>query len=246
MVQRTLKGLWRLAVLLAHILAGVWTVYMRFPHMTLPQRRAAVQQWAAGVVRRCGMALQVQGRPAQPGTGVLLVSNHLSWLDIPVLHAVHFCRFVSKSEVRHWPVIGRLASAADTLYLERESRRDAHRVLHAMAEHLRQGEVLAVFPEGTTSDGHDVLPFHANLLQAAISAQVPIQPVALQFLDTAGRLSSIPCYIGEDSLLVSLWRTVCADGLQVRVCWGELQQADGRTRQQWAHALREAVVALRD
>jgi 1-acyl-sn-glycerol-3-phosphate acyltransferase len=174
-----------------------------------------------------------------------LASNHISWLDIVVIHAARHCRFISKSEIQHWPLVGTLATGAGTLYIERESRRDAMRVVHHMAERLQAGEVLAVFPEGTTGDGTHVLPFHANLLQAAIAVNAPIQPVALQFADSQGKQSFAPCYIGDDTLLGSLWRTLCSDGIQAVVTFGTSQTADGRDRRAWAAAVREAVIALR-
>ena len=92
-------------------------------------------------------------------------------------------RFVSKADVRHWPLLGWLVDAAGTLYIERERKRDAMRVVHQMAEALAAGDMVAVFPEGTTGDGRALLPFHANLLQAAIAAGAPVQPVALRFSD---------------------------------------------------------------
>ena len=90
-------------------------------------------------------------------------------------------RFVSKADVRHWPLLGWLVACGGTLFIERERKRDALRVVHQMAEALQAGETVAVFPEGTTSDGHGLLPFHANLLQAAIATETPVQPVALRY-----------------------------------------------------------------
>jgi 1-acyl-sn-glycerol-3-phosphate acyltransferase len=177
---------------------------------------------------------------------MLLVANHVSWLDILVLHAARHCRFVSKAQVRHWPLIGTLATGAGTLYIERESRRDAMRVVHHMAEALRTGDVLAVFPEGTTSDGRGLLPFHANLLQAAVSADAPVQPVAIRFVDArTGSLSIAPAYVGDDSLVRSLWSTVTAPRFVARVVFGEPERAAGRNRRAWAAQLRDAVAALR-
>ena len=104
------------------------------------------------------------------------------------IHAVcPQARFVSKADVKHWPVLGRLVDAADTLYLERERRRDAMRVVHRMSEALAAGDTVAVFPEGTTGEGRDLLPFHANLLQAAIATATPVQAVALRFSDAQRR-----------------------------------------------------------
>jgi len=110
---------------------------------------------------------------------------------------------------------------------------------------LKAGEVLAVFPEGTTSNGVDLLPFHANLLQAAITADVPVQPVAMSFVDSRGALSLAPCYIDDDSLLTTAWRTARSKGLTVRVVFGSPQKAGGRDRRAWAEDLREEVIRLR-
>ena len=177
---------------------------------------------------------------------VLLAANHISWLDIVVMHAARHCRFISKADVQYWPIVGTLATGAGTLYIERESRRDAMRVVHRMAERLQAGDVLAVFPEGTTGDGNQLLPFHANLLQAAISAHAPIQPVALTFMDEAtGAPSFAPCYIGDDTLIGSLWRTLCTQGLVAAVRFGEPQLAQGRDRRSWAADLRVTIEGMR-
>ena len=156
------------------------------------------------MLRVMGIGLDVRGQPPVHGP-LLLVANHISWLDILVMHAGRHCRFVSKSEVRHWPLIGRMATGAGTLYIERTSRRDAMRVVHQMAASLQSGDILAVFPEGTTSDGRVLLPFHANLLQAAISASAPALPMALRYVDRGtGQRHPGPVYIGDDTLVASV------------------------------------------
>lgn len=241
--MKSLRALWRLSRGLAHVLGGLVTILWRFPRLAPSHREARVQVWAAQLLAIWGVRLVVRGEVPRAGP-VLMVANHISWLDIPVLHAARHCRFVSKADVERWPLIGRMASAAGTLYIERESRRDALRTVHGMAQALRDGEVVAVFPEGTTSDGADVLPFHANLLQAAIATEAPVLPVALQFLDAHGRPTPRPSYVGDDSLLGSIWRTLGEDVVAV-VHFGAPQQAQGRDRRAWAADLREAVRALR-
>lgn len=235
---RLLRGFW-------HVLVGLWTIQLHFPALPETHRQARVQAWAQQLLALWGIHLVVRGVPAPAGP-VLLVANHISWLDIVVLHAARYCRFVSKSDVADWPLVGTLATAAGTLYIRRDSRRDAMRVVHHMAEALRQGEVLAVFPEGTTSDGRTLLPFHANLIQAALAAGAPVQPVALRFVDgSTGQPSFAPCYVGDDTLLASVWRTLTTPGIEAVVQFGEAQVAEGRDRRTWAADLRTAVEALR-
>lgn len=241
---RQLRAGWRLMRVILQLLAGAWRIKYVFPRLPESERDAHVQAWAQAMLARLAIKLVVNGTP--PGAGpVLLAANHISWLDIVVIHAARHCRFISKSDVKHWPLVGTLATGAGTLYIERESRRDAMRVVHHMAQRLQAGEVLAVFPEGTTGDGTHVLPFHANLLQAAIAAQAPVQPVALLFKDAQGRQSLAPCYIGDDTLLGSLWRTLCSDGIQAVVCFGAPQTAGDRDRRALAASLREDIIALR-
>jgi len=229
----------------AHALRGWWTIRTHFHRLSPAEQGERVQQWAERMLQLMGIQLVVQGtRPAHGP--MLLVCNHLSWLDILSIHAARHVRFVSKSVVRHWPLIGTLSDGAGSLYIERERRRDAVRVVHHMAEALRAGDLIAVFPEGTTSDGHGLLPFHANLLQAAISSGAPVLPMALRFADAAtGESSQAPRYIIEDNLVSSLWNTLKAPPLLAIVRFGEPQSPDGRDRREWAQSLHEDVQALR-
>jgi 1-acyl-sn-glycerol-3-phosphate acyltransferase len=235
----------RLLRMLVHVCRGLWIIHRRFPTMEQTAREAAVQAWSHTMLQCLGVQVKVLGTVPQSGP-VLMVANHISWLDIVVLHAARHCRFISKADIAHWPLVGSLATAAGTLYITRESRRDALRVVHHMAECLGQGDVLAVFPEGTTGDGSTVLPFHANLLQAAISTDTPVVPIGLKFLNArTGEASFAPCYIGDDTLLGSVWRTLCAQDIVAAVHFGQAQRCEGRDRRVWASDLRDTVVALR-
>ena len=228
-----------------HLLRGWWIIRLQFPRLAQPQREQHVQRWAAQMLSIFGITLVRRGPPLSSGP-VLLVANHISWLDILVMHASGYCRFISKADVHHWPLIGHMAAAAGTLFIERESRRDAMRVVHHMAERLRAGEVLAVFPEGTTGNGLELKPFHANLIQAAISADAPVQPVALRFIDgRTGEVSLAPRFVDDDTLLSSVLKTLGAENLQAEVISGNVQLCEGRDRRQWSADLRQAVQALR-
>ena len=114
-------------------------------------------------------------------------------------------------------LLGWLVAGAGTLFIERDRKRDALRVVHAMAEALRAGETVAVFPEGTTGPGPQLLPFHANLLQAAIATETPIQPAALRFFDAGHRFSPAAQFVGDTTLLQSVWAIARARGLQVQL-----------------------------
>ncbi|MDA8454017.1 1-acyl-sn-glycerol-3-phosphate acyltransferase [Acidovorax sp. GBBC 3334] len=243
--MRSLRAVARLLRLIAHILAGLATVLLRFPRLSPDQQHARVQAWSRALLAYAGIALEIRGTPPAGGP-VVLVANHLSWLDISVMHAARHCRFISKSDVQRWPVIGRLATAAGTLYIERNTRRDAMRIVRLMQEALQRREVLGVFPEGTTGDGTALLPFHANLLQAAVLADAPVQPVGLRFIDRAtGRPSAAVLYVGDDTLVGSLWRVLRSDAITAVVHYGAPQHAAGRDRRVWAEDLRQAVDGLR-
>lgn len=242
----TFRALWKILRGLWHLLVGVWTLQLHFPRLSREQREMRVQAWALELLALWGVHLKVLGQPVLSGPA-LMVSNHISWLDILVIHAARYCRFVSKSDIRDWPLVGALATGAGTLYIERSRRKDALRMVRDMAEAMKDGDVLAVFPEGTTSDGLSLLPFHANLIQSAIAAEAPVQPMSLKFVDArTGELTLAPCYIGDDTLVGSVWRTLMAPPITAVVCFGEPQTANGRERRQWAHELRETVMALRE
>ena len=241
----TLTAIFKLVRALLHILSGFFTILLVFPRLSPEQRQLRTQVWSLAMLRCIRIQLIVKGNPGLNGP-LLIVANHMSWLDITALHAARFCRFVSKADIKKWPFIGMLASGIGTLFIERESRRDAMRVVHHMAQSLRSGDVLGVFPEGTTSDGSGILTFHANLVQAAIAADAPIQPVALQFIDTTtGQRSTAPCYVGDDTLAESVWRALTTSHIAVVINFGEPQFAQGRDRRAWALALQQAVSELR-
>lgn len=237
---------WRILRALWHILRGAWTIRSEFGRLTPEATELLVREWTRRMLDILGVTLVVRGAP--PAQGPLLqVANHISWLDILVMNGARPSHFVSKADVKHWPVVGTLATGTGTLYIERESRRDAMRVVHKMAEHLRGGDILSVFPEGTTGDGQTLLPFHANLIQAAIAAEAPVLPVGLSYVDPVhGQRHDAPLFIGDTTLLQSLWNTLRATDVVAVVHYGGPQRAEGRDRRAWAADLRDAVAALRE
>ena len=211
-----LRAAGRLLRCVLHGAHGVLIVLLRFGTLASAERQLRVQWWAMKMLRLMGITLRVEGAPV--AGAVLLVANHISWLDIMAVHAVcPQARFVSKADVKSWPLIPHLVDAAGTLYLERERKRDALRVVHAMAQALQAGDTVAIFPEGTTSDGQGLLPFHANLLQAAIATETPVQPVAIRFSDATHAVSRAVEFVGATTLAQSLWRVARGEAVTVRV-----------------------------
>lgn len=242
--RSTLAASWRLLRTAGHVLHGLWLVRSEFGRLTPDASALVVREWSRQMLDILGVELVVRGTPPDQGP-LLLVANHISWLDILVMNAAHPARFVSKADVKAWPLIGSLVTGAGTLYIERENRRDAMRVVHQMADALRAHDILAVFPEGTTGDGRTLLPFHANLIQAAISANAPVLPVGLGFVDGhSGQRSDAPLFIGETTLLQSIWSTLRATRVQAVLHYGTREHCSGRDRRTWAQDLRNAVTAL--
>jgi 1-acyl-sn-glycerol-3-phosphate acyltransferase len=236
---------WRLGRVLIHVLHGLLIALLVFPQVGAAARRTRVQWWSAKLLSLLGVQLVVRGQ-FRPGAK-LVVANHVSWLDITAVHAVcPEARFVSKADVKRWPLISRLVDAGDTLYIERDRKRDALRVVHIMAKALAGGDTVAVFPEGTTADGRALLPFHANLLQSAISSEVPIQPVALRYSEPGQAVSPAAMFVGDTTLVQSLGRIASAHGLCVTLHVLPAQSCGQADRRQLARHLGELIAHTLD
>lgn len=173
--------------------------------------------------------------------GSLIVANHISWVDIFVLNAARPVAFVSKSEVRNWPFVGRLTSKVDTVFLRRGSRGHARIVNAEIDALLNAGKDVAVFPEGTTTDGTHLLGFHGALLQPAVETGRPIQPLALSYETLEGQRSLAPAYVGDTSLFECLRAILSTPTLVARLRTGSALPTAGGNRRALAHAARGAI-----
>lgn len=230
--------------LAGHVLSGALTVLLLFPFLDRGERERRLVRWAGGLLGAVGVRVVMRGRPPTVrGGGALIVANHVSWLDIHVLHSLLPARFVSKAEVRDWPLIGWLADkAGGTLFLERTRRSDARRMNGVMARHLHEGDCLALFPEGTTSDGSGVLPFYASLFQPATEAEATVWPARIRYLRQDGSSCTAAAYYGDLSLLASLGRIVREPGIVAEIEFLPAIPARGRGRKELAA---EAEAAIR-
>lgn len=175
----------------------------------------------------------------------MLLANHVSWLDIFVINAFAPAAFVSKAEVRKWPAIGWLAAKNDTVFLMRGSRGHARIIGAELARALESGTKVAIFPEGTTTDGSHVLHFHAALLQSAIDTGLPVQPLALRYRDAHDQYTRAPAYDGDMSLMQCIANILSESGIvaEVHAMTPETtsEHADRRTL---ANLLRERIATL--
>ena len=198
---------WRLARVAAHFTHAAGVAGLGYPFMGLARRRLALQRWSAQLVRHLAARLTVHGAPPpRDAAPFLLVANHVSWLDIFAINAVVPTRFVAKSEVRRWPLMGWLCVKADTLFIERTRPRDLARIDALIADALR-GEPatsIGVFLEGATSDGTQVMPFHSSLLRPAQRAGAAVIPVAIQYRRRDGSICTEAAYDGDKSALDTL------------------------------------------
>jgi 1-acyl-sn-glycerol-3-phosphate acyltransferase len=158
----------------------------------------------------------------------LLVANHISWLDIFVIHAARRVHFVSKVEVRRWPVAGWLAWKSGTLFIERAKRGDTVRINREMRSILEQGGLVALFPEGTTSDGRQVRRFMPSLLQPAVDLALPVVPAALSYRYPDGRRCDSANYIDQMSFAESLWRIAGEPAIHAHLEFGNAQKGSDR------------------
>lgn len=228
---------------IVHLLGGLVWVLVAFPFFSVARRRLIRTRWSQELLRYFGFTLKINGAlPAQAG---LIAANHVSWIDIFAVNALTPVSFVSKDDVIHWPIIGTLARHNETIFLQRGSRGHAHTIGKDMAKRLEGDSWLAVFPEGTTTDGTHLHPFHAALLQPAIDAGVPVTPVALRYEDMSGNQSLLPAYTGNTSLWESFCMILSARRLVIRLTIGEPVQIEpgsgSQGRKQLARALHDEI-----
>jgi len=225
----------RICLLMLHLAWGVTLAGLVFPLLSPAQRDRAIVAWAQRLLRVIGVRLQAGTAPSLPG-GALLVCNHVSWLDIYLIYAAQRVHFVSKSEVRAWPVAGWLALKTGTLFLERGRRADTARINAEMRTLMQSGAWVAVFPEGTTGDGRGLRRFMPSLLQPAVELNCPVVPAALRYRTLNDTHSAAPAYIDDLSMWQSLIQIVNEPGLIAELHFGEPIQPNGHRRELAAQA----------
>ena len=223
---------WRFARLAWHLVVMCVGSAVIFPWVDVTRRRALKRQWSGQILAILGV--QVELADSLPAVSGLILANHISWLDIVAINTVRPAAFIAKSEVRRWPLIGWLSARNETVFLRRGSHGHARVVNAEIDALLTAGVDVAVFPEGTTTDGTHLLGFHAALLQPAVETERPILPITISYHDATGRHTSAPSFVGEITLIQCLLRILACRTLSVRLNPGVPIDTTGRTRRELA------------
>lgn len=228
---KKLRSGFRLLRTALHLFWAVLSALCVFPLASTGLRRKLKGRWSRQLFAMLGVRVRLAGSPPRSG---LLVANHISWLDIYAINAMVPTNFVAKSDVLRWPLIGWLSRQAETIFLDRGSRTAVMRAKEQLVSELRQGSCIGVFPEGTTTRGRGVLPFHSALFQSAIDAAVPVTPIVIRYTDGQGQPSTLPAYVDETTLWQCLLSIVGSGGLTAWVVFMPAVDAAGWERRSLA------------
>ena len=214
------RAFFRLVLFALLVLVGLCVTLLLFPLISWQWKRRSIKRWSYFLVRALGMRLVVERAPPAANLQGLMVSNHSSWTDIFATNAVQAVRFISKSEIREWPILGRLVTMAGTLYVERGNRNKINETNESIRDAVAAGDLVGFYPEGTTTDGTYLLPFKTNLFQPAVDYQMMVYPVAVSYRQR-GEPTRLASYEGNTSFGESLLSLTRAAGLEVYVAFGE-------------------------
>jgi len=214
---RALRRAVALAVMLTLCMVRLGVMRLGGP-LTLERRARWLQIACRMVLGALGIRCQVEGRPPQRG---VVVGNHLSYLDILILSSAMPCFFVAKAEIGNWPYFGMAARCGGTLFIDRSSRSSANQVSAMISERLNLNVPTLFFPEGTSTDGSEVLRFHTRLFEPAIVAQAEITTATVRYALSDGTAERELCWFGDDAFLPHLWKALGAGGFQAQISFGE-------------------------
>lgn len=231
----------RILRLIAHLFAGLATCAFVFPCVNEAGRQVRIQRWSAKLLVIC--RIQLVMHDVASTSHALIVSNHISWLDIFVINALQPCRFVAKSDIRSWPLIGWLCAKTGTVFISRGKAKDVRRIYKELVDSIGRGDRVAFFPEGTTAQQGTILPFHANLFEAAVDAGVPIQPYALRYVDDEGQLHASVDFTGDISIVQSIQMIMSGKPIKAELIQLPLIETEGVHRRDLANQTRIMIGA---
>ena len=235
------------ARLIFSFIEAFWILWVRAPHWSRDKKWAEIQSWSQRTLRIMGVTVQLhasQDVSSLPAAPVLLVSNHVSWLDVLVIQSLQPSVFVAKKEVRTWPVVGAIAQACEVVFVDRGSPSSARKMVADVSDALARGYRVTGFPEGTSTEGVGVRTFHANLFEAAIDQSVDVHPLALRYIHaTTGEHCQVAAFVGDIGFMESLHKVMCAPSICVSLLMGEPLSPQGHSRKTLAQLSHRCVSA---
>jgi 1-acyl-sn-glycerol-3-phosphate acyltransferase len=221
-----------------------WILFVQIPHLDRTAQSRAIQKWSADTLQLLGVSVEVIGflDTSKPNPSRLLVANHISWLDPLVIQTLQHSIFVSKQEVSQWPVVGHIAKGCDVVFVNRGSPSSARKMVQSMTAALQKNMCIAGFPEGTSTEGHQVGLFHSNLFEVAIANACEVVALSLRYKDPETQAMRLePAFVGDIGFLQSLHRVICAPPMVVQIVVSEPIAPQGHTRRTLAQLAQSKV-----
>lgn len=222
-----------------------WILWIKFPRLSRERKLQEIKGWSQKTLGILGIQVIHEApltRIEQSDTPLMFVANHVSWVDALIIQSIQPSIFVAKSEIKNWPIIGTIATACGVVFVDRGSPSSARRMVDDVSSALHHGYCVAGFPEGTSSEGHTVSLFHANLFEAAINHHVQVQPLAIRYTNPqSGALCLKAAFIGDIGFVESLHQVITSGGIHAKVFAGDLLSPQGHSRRTLAHLSHRSV-----
>lgn len=242
--MKNIRFICRLFRIFLHLFSGLFQMLIMFPRETKEQHTKRIQNWSKKILDIFNIELIVHNVPEISQTkNSLFISNHISWLDIFALNSVLPGRFVAKAEVRKWPIIGYLAATAGTVFIERRRTSNTQDRVNDVTEALKAGAQITLFPEGTTSNGEELLPFKNSFLQTAIDAESKIWPILCRYPNKDNSTNQAMAYYGDISLWQSLQMVAKEQEGRVELTFYPSIDATGEDRRELGYKLYDLLDA---
>ena len=230
--------------LLYAFIKAFWVLFVQLPRLDQAGQSLTIQQWSADTLKLLGISVEVIGDvgTSAPKPSRLLVANHISWLDPLVIQTLQHSIFVAKQEVSRWPVVGQIAKGCDVVFVNRGSPSSTRKMVQGLTEALQNNMCIAGFPEGTSTEGHQVGLFHSNLFEVAVANSCEVIALSLRYKDPATQAMRLePAFVGDIGFLQSLHRVICAPPMVVQVVVSEPIAPHGHTRRTLAQLVQAKV-----
>jgi 1-acyl-sn-glycerol-3-phosphate acyltransferase len=222
-----------------------WILWIKFPCLSREKKLEEIKAWSQHTLDILGIQVlhQTSLTPIEQSAAPLMfVANHVSWVDALIIQSIQPSIFVAKAEVKAWPIVGSIATGCGVVFVNRGSPSSARRMVDEVSSALHHGYCVAVFPEGTSSEGSSVSLFHGNLFEAAINHNIQVQPLAIRYTNPhTGALCRQAAFIGDIGFVQSLHQVMTATGIQARVHAGEMLSPQGHSRKTLAHLSHRSV-----